>query len=856
MLLSMAFVLMLGATDAPAPYINTWLVAGTFDNAPDNAGFEFDWIDETRVQPREGDVSAGCEWRYFDDRLFSRNYDDYQDLFSYFLVKRNESIRAKVVYACVYVYTAVDQHAQLRVGADNEFKAWLNEALVSSSTESLPERDMSSASVELKAGWNRLLFKIANQEEGRLGFYARLCGDNGSRLPGLTYALSPGEGPLTVSTKALSGISTGELPTAWREWSYVGAHHTQTKTWPPMETQFLRKPSIAMQASDFTLSASGGMPPYRWTLVNGSLPEGLELHEDGSFTGAPAKNAGLSDYAIRVRVTDNANATAEKDFTLTLRERPNKWVEEARLTALIHHPESMPPGAFDEFAQLMKQQNYGLGMVISYNNGEYKYRWPSRFEPGNPEGILIGRYKAALEKAGVKFGMYIGNIDGPNHNGPNGAILLVEDAIRSYSPKAFWFDWAGWDATSPDAIYSMIKSYDPNTVVILNGIPTMSNGDWDIIDLEGWGCWGDRLWDLWPFNFPWPKKNAVETWRLIVDPAFEYSKGIEPDWQAYMRLQIALIADGHIANIDHSPTLVTGIGSDGKLPSLDESPLMAVHRKMANWANPAGLPPLHESYTQVNPGPLRSAAWGYNTINVPRNAVYLHIMSTPDGKAGIPKDGSLVAEPLAQRAVSITCMNTGKPVPFVQNDRELKLDVSAIDPDPIDTILKVELAGPHPDVEAPQNTDVRAVPEGNLAWRKPGLLLGVSGDHTLPASAFHFAHYANDGIRSTFACGANEYAWMYHLDLESEKQVSRIVIHFAGHAPDVPGYPTEYKVHLSRDGQSWSCIAHETQCKGGSFEYRVEPSPIRYIRVEAVTPNGPDQEGVQMCIAELEAYES
>jgi hypothetical protein len=61
-----------------------------------------------------------------DDRLFSRNYDDYQDLFSYFKVKRGEPIAAKVAYAHVYVHSLNSQTAQLRVGADNMFKAWLN----------------------------------------------------------------------------------------------------------------------------------------------------------------------------------------------------------------------------------------------------------------------------------------------------------------------------------------------------------------------------------------------------------------------------------------------------------------------------------------------------------------------------------------------------------------------------------------------------------------------------------------------------------------------------------------------------------------------------------------------------------
>lgn len=837
-----------------APFINTWLVAGCFDNAADNAGYDFDWIGETGAAPALGAVSGGRPWRYFDDRLFSRNLDDYQDLFSYFRVKRGESVAAQVAYAHVYVYSPGAQAAELRVGADTQFKAWLNGALAASSAEELPERDMSRAPVNLAPGWNRLLLKVANRVNGRFGFYARLCDADGRALDGIAYSVNTPDRPLAVATQAMADIGTGALPAAYREWSYVGARVDLRDTWPPLDAQYLRKPSIALRASDFALTAEGGAPPYRWSLASGALPAGIELTADGRLRGTPAGDAPLGVYAFAIRVEDAAGGSAEKALSLDLSERPNRWFEEARLTALIHHPESMPLDAFDEFADLMKRQGYGIGMVIAYNNGDYKYRWPSLFEPDNPEGILMGRYKNALEQAGIRFGMYIGNLTGPNHGGDNGAILLVEDALRRYRPAAFWFDWAGWDAVSPDAVYSMIKSYDPDALVVLNGIPTLSNGDWDVINLEGWGCWGERHWDLWPFHFDWPKKHAVEAWRLLADPEFEYSPGVHADWRAYMRLQLALIGDGFIANIDHSPTIASGIGEDGRLPGLNASPLMAAHRAMAAWANPAGLPPLHEAYTQVNPGPLRAAPWGYNTINLARDAVYLIAVETPMGKTGLPGEGVLAVGPLAASVAAAVCMNTGAALDFTQDGPEVSIDIGPIAPDPVATIVKLTLAAPHPDVDPPAPAADSPVPPGNLAWRKPGALLSVTGTRVLPASAWRFAHYAVDGMRETYACGADEWAWMYHLDLLDIHEMDRIVLHFSGRAPDIPGYPTEYKVHISPDASAWTTVAHVAECEGGSHEHRFEARPARYVRVEAVKPDGPGQEGVQMHIAELEVY--
>lgn len=831
-----------------APYINTWLVAGTFENARDNAGFEHDWIGETSVEPRESMGSAGQPWRYFDDRLFSRNYDDYQDFFSYFRIKRNESVRAKVAYAHVYVHSLQEQPVELRIGADNEFKAWLNGEPAAASAESLPERDQSITNVTLQQGWNRLLLKIGNQEEGRFGFYARLTGPHGQAVHGITYAVNPPDSDLAISTKAMIDAGTGALPTAWREWSYVGARLAEASGWPPFEPSWLRKPEIAMHASDFAFLAEGGTPPYRWTMTEGALPEGLVLREDGVLEGTPSKAAALGEYTFSASVTDASGRSAARDFTVALKERPNKWYEEARLTALIHRPEAMPETGFDEFADLMQRQGYGIGMTISYNNGRYKYRWPSIYEPGNEHGILLGRYKAALEKRGIKFGMYIGNLDGDNHGGSNGALLLVEDAVRRFQPAAFWFDWAGWDGVSLDAIYSMIKTCNPETLVILNGIPTMSNGDWDIICLEGWGSWGDRIWDKWPFDFAWPKKHTVESWRLVADPAFEYSEGVEPDWQEYLRLQIALIGDGFVANIDHSPTIRTGVEENGgRLASLDDSVVLEAHRKMADWANPEGLPPLHESYTRVNPGPLAVADWGYNTINLARDTIYLHMLTTPYGKTGMPQAATLAVGPLAQTVSSVICMNSGKPVLFEQNGAEVVLHLTDIAADPVDTILKLSLAGPHPDVRPPAPVH-QATPPGNVAWHKPARLLSLDCSHALIPSGFSFAHYGNDGFPFTHAQGGMEWPWTYQVDLDKVYPVTRIVVRFG------QGYPTEYEVLISADGESWRSIHNGAGTPGGEFPFELKPVSARYVRVKGFKPDGPDQEGGQMSIAELEVY--
>jgi hypothetical protein len=48
-----------------------------------------------------------------------------------------------------------------------------------------------------------------------------------------------------------------------------------------------------------TLSASGGNPSYKWSLVGGKLPTGLKLHSSGSITGKP-RLGGTSTFTLQV----------------------------------------------------------------------------------------------------------------------------------------------------------------------------------------------------------------------------------------------------------------------------------------------------------------------------------------------------------------------------------------------------------------------------------------------------------------------------------------------------------------------------------------------------------------------------
>lgn len=83
---------------------------------------------------------------------------------------------------------------------------------------------------------------------------------------------------------------------------------------PPLEITTTDLPSATTgRAYSATLNASGGEPPYVWSLAEGSLPPGVNLSSGGILAGTPAAPG---SFRITVRVTDSKSATATRTLTL------------------------------------------------------------------------------------------------------------------------------------------------------------------------------------------------------------------------------------------------------------------------------------------------------------------------------------------------------------------------------------------------------------------------------------------------------------------------------------------------------------------------------------------------------------
>ena len=64
-----------------------------------------------------------------------------------------------------------------------------------------------------------------------------------------------------------------------------------------------------------TLEVAGGVEPYSWSLIAGSLPDGLELSGSGIISGTPEV---WGEFTFTVQVTDALNNTDTKELSITV----------------------------------------------------------------------------------------------------------------------------------------------------------------------------------------------------------------------------------------------------------------------------------------------------------------------------------------------------------------------------------------------------------------------------------------------------------------------------------------------------------------------------------------------------------
>ena len=688
----------------------------------------------TPITPVLGETfgESGTAWQYFDDRIYNRNTDDYNDLWGYFNVKQGLETENSYVYAHTYVYSETEQQAYFQFTAMGPHKLWINDQLISESDSigNVNSKENYKPEITLQAGWNKVLLQIQHNGKPYVGFYARIADADGNQLEGVTCsAIGPTE-ELQVATQGLQidkeafeernkDVPANEypdntLPKAYTEWPYVWNQPTGSAWYGP-------------QASKFQFQASGGEPGYKWSIVQGSLPEGLVLNEDGTIDGYCSKEEGI--FTFTVRVEDRTGNTAEKEMEIMVEERPNQWFEEGGASALSHCA-SAYPAYFDDnysidlWAERVKDQ--GITM-ISVECKQGPYWWPGPLSEAvaeqhaeevrwqDDEGNwhikdMVKPFKEAADRYGLRFGVYYGT-NGGWMFGHDGAYDMVDivDLVERYDPWYIFFDGGPQNSDNVEVRWSAVRSYNDRILIQANDQREASDNDINILEQRYYFDTPYLYGGYWEQNMlPQNKKTVIECWN---GPYVRYFHGENAqtglDWRLATKAFVTSIGQGYVWNWDQETSAVRGYREDYfnyapdipdiyNINTLFNQDMITIRNEIIDWFAPEGKPDRRESlfgtssysfdyemlpqYEQEYRSDLaikygEGPEWGY--VRRRDNTYYMHMVETYtksnelitrydqiNDKTGFTGQDSIEAGPFDYEVTSVEWLNEGKSLSF------------------------------------------------------------------------------------------------------------------------------------------------------------------------------------------------
>ncbi|WP_370680967.1 putative Ig domain-containing protein [Comamonas sp. GB3 AK4-5] len=176
-----------------------------------------------------------------------------------------------------------------------------------SSAQPVPVANAVSATVAANSGANDISLNITRAAASSVAV-ASQAGYGTAMASGTSISYAPAAG--------YSGTDSFTYTASNASGSSGAATVTVTVTEPSLSMAPSALPQgMVDTAYNQNLAASMGTAPYRYTLVSGSLPNGLSLGSDGSISGTPKEDG---SFSFTAQATDSHNATGTQVYKLAI----------------------------------------------------------------------------------------------------------------------------------------------------------------------------------------------------------------------------------------------------------------------------------------------------------------------------------------------------------------------------------------------------------------------------------------------------------------------------------------------------------------------------------------------------------
>jgi subtilisin family serine protease len=140
---------------------------------------------------------------------------------------------------------------------------------------------------------------------------------SGSLPPGLSLDPSTGVVSGTPSAAGTFSFTSRATDTGSPTRTASASLSIQVSSSPVSITTSSLADGSARTSYSQTLAATGGVPPYTWSLASGILPPGLNLGSGGTISGKP-KRTGVWSFTVRALDSGSPRASATKTLTITV----------------------------------------------------------------------------------------------------------------------------------------------------------------------------------------------------------------------------------------------------------------------------------------------------------------------------------------------------------------------------------------------------------------------------------------------------------------------------------------------------------------------------------------------------------